>query len=80
MKVRFNGYMEKNGESGCGPCGSRRKTSSVLRTNKTFFLPSGVTKTFSLNHITEVPDSDVGFLLLYNNSEHTVFEVVENGC
>lgn len=78
MKVRFTGVIEKRS----GGCKCRGKTSGTsFVTSKHYILPSGVQKTFRINAVEEVLDSDGEFLLSYSYTDpkgvtHNVFEVV----
>ena len=71
MRVKFNGYIEER-TSGCGICGTKRKSERSLTTHKMFILPSGKTITFYIGKDEEVSDSDGEFLLSYNG-EREVF-------
>ena len=79
MRVKFNGIMEHR-SSGCGACG-RKHTDRVMKTSKTYILPSGVTRTFYAGRVEEVSDQDAEFLLSYqyvasDGAVKKVFEVV----
>lgn len=71
MQIKFNGYIEVR-ESGCGICGTKRKSEKSLTTHKMFILPSGKTITFYIGKAEEVSESDGQFLLSYNG-EREVF-------
>lgn len=79
MKVKFTGVIERR-SGGCGACGKKR-TDRVMKTSKTYILPSGITKTFIAGRVEEVSDIDGAFLLSYQyqtpeGETKKVFEVV----
>ena len=79
MKLKFTGVIEKR-SGGCGACG-KKHTDRVMKTSKTYILPSGITKTFIAGRVEEVSDTDAAFLLLYQYETpegeiKEVFEVV----
>lgn len=62
MIVVFKGVREVR-KGGCPVCGARRKTSIPLQTTRTYFLPSGISKTFRIGIEEEVSEVDGEFLL-----------------
>lgn len=79
MTVKFNGVVEKR-TKGCSSCG-HKKYESVFMTKKSYFLPSGIEKTFYVGAPVELSEADANFLLSYryigsDGDEHSVFEVV----
>lgn len=65
MKVKFNG-MYQSIKKGCAPCGHRVKTDRTFVMQKSFILPSGMTKHFHVGEIYEVSEVDGNFLLSYS--------------
>lgn len=65
MKVVFNGVLVET-ESGCGACGSKRKTKYGFVSTKLYHLPSGRAVTFRTGVPVEVDKRDGDFLLAYN--------------
>lgn len=59
--IVFKGVFS-NKASGCSVCGST-SNERVFKTTTTYFLPSGIQKTFRANVKTEVSDVDYEFLL-----------------
>ena len=81
MKLRFNGLLEKQ-HSG-GGCNCKRSVSGYkFSRTRMFILPSGATKTFYVDTVAEVSDSDGEFLLGYKtvtpDGEHSAFTKVED--
>lgn len=81
MKVVYKGQIEKT-ETGCIPCGARRKGESRFVTSKSFHVPSGKYITFHIDQEVEVSDRDGRFLLEYNYEDinglrRRIFEVVQ---
>lgn len=81
MKIKYNGQLERQ-ESGCAPCGTKRKGQYGFVTAKSFILPSGQSKTFHMGQETEVSRADGEFLLSYNYEDanglkRPVFEEVK---
>lgn len=66
MKLRFNGMFVNKASGGCGVCGTRTKSGRRFVTHKTFILPSGQTRSFSVTEEYEVADVDGNFLLSYS--------------
>lgn len=62
MKVKFNG-MHVGSSRGCPVCGRGKVTKDSYVAVKTFFLPSGASKTFRVGMIEEVSERDGKFLL-----------------
>lgn len=62
MKIMFNGVKEER-TTGCGVCGSKRKSGSVFIRSKRFILPSGMGKNFYQGIEYDINDSDAEFLL-----------------
>lgn len=63
MKIKFNG-MKVGKSTGCPVCGRGKVTKDSYVAVKTFFLPSGLSKTFRAGTIEEVSERDGQFLLL----------------
>lgn len=80
MKVKFNGIMEYR-KKGCGVCGKRAQGKTSFVTSKTYILPSGRSKTFTVNRVEEVSEMDGKFLLSYmvkdQNGSRAIFEEVK---
>lgn len=67
MRVRFNGMFVNKSHSGGGcKCHGGSVGGRVFLTHKTFILPSGQTRNFSVNQEYEVSDVDGNFLLSYS--------------
>ena len=66
MKVRFNGMFARKNKRG-GGCGCHGSSVNGLGfiTHKTFVLPSGAVRDFSMEGEYEVSDLDGNFLLSY---------------
>ena len=65
MKVIYKGEFEKR-VTGCVPCHKKAGRSYTFSTSKTYYLPSGVSKTFYLDKPVDVSEIDGNFLLSYN--------------
>ena len=67
MKVRFNGMFARKSKNNGGGCGCHGSSVSGLGfiTHKTFVLPSGAVRDFSMGEEYEVSDLDGNFLLSY---------------
>lgn len=81
MKVVYKGQIEKV-ETGCIPCGARRKGKSRFVTAKSFHVPSGRYITFHIDQVVEVSERDGNFLLEYNYEDinglrRPIFEEVQ---
>lgn len=67
MRVRFNGmFVTKSRKSGGCACHGSAIGGRVFITHKTFILPSGVTRSFSVGEEYDVSDVDGNFLLSYS--------------
>lgn len=66
MRVRFNGMFVNGTKRRCNCAGGGSVTGRVFLTHKTFVLPSGQTRAFSVGEEYEVPDIDGNFLLSYS--------------
>lgn len=80
MRVVYKGQIEKT-ETGCAPCGNKRKGRSHFVTERSFFVPSGQQIKFRLNEPVNVSKRDGEFLLQYNYDDENgmrraVFEEV----
>lgn len=80
MKVVYKGQIEK-ADTGCIPCGTRRKGKSRFVTSRAFHLPSGKYTTFYIDQVVDVSERDGRFLLEYNYEDinglkRAVFEEV----
>lgn len=64
MKLIFNGVLETR-IGGCSACGTKAKTTTKTAKSKSYYLPSGNTKTFIADREVEVADVDGEFLLQY---------------
>ena len=64
MRVVFGGILE-TASGGCVPCGHRRASKRVMKTKKTYLLPSGNEVVFRLGRPVEVSDEDGAFLLTF---------------
>lgn len=81
LKVKFNGMFHET-ESGCAPCGQRRKSTKSFMTSRHLILPSGITKTFVQGEPMEVTAMDADWLLSWKEKdpsglEREVFSKVE---
>lgn len=67
MRVRFNGmFAIKSHRSGGCRCHGSTVGGRVFLTHKTFVLPSGAVRTFSVGEEYDVNDIDGNFLLSYS--------------
>ena len=71
MKIKFNG-MKVASSRGCPVCGKGRATKDNYVSVKTFFLPSGASKTFRVGVVEEVSERDAKFLLLNKAFEEVI--------
>lgn len=65
MKIRFNG-MFRNVKKGCVPCGHKVVSGRAFLSTWSPILPSGVIRTFHVNEVYEVSETDGNFLLSYS--------------
>ena len=65
MRVRFNGMFATKSGGGCA-CHGGSKSKRTFLAHKTFILPSGQTRSFSVTEEYEVSDLDGNFLLSYS--------------
>lgn len=73
MKIVFNGVVEE-ARKGCKVCGGRSFNLHMV-THKTYYLPSGIQKTFRIGRPEWVTDADGEFLLSLNTTKQKVFDV-----
>lgn len=80
MKVVFNGLMENVKSGGCTSCGKAGKSEKRFVSTKSYFLPSGLQKTFVVGEVVEVNERDGNFLLSYvettSGGQRKIFEKV----
>lgn len=80
MKVKFNGLMEDVKRGGCTSCGKAGISEKRFISTKSYFMPSGLQKTFIVGETYEVSERDGSFLLSYmetsKDGQRRIFEEV----
>lgn len=70
MRLRFNGmFVNMSGKTGGCRCHGTRAGGQMFITHKTFILPSGATRSFSVGQEYDVSDLDGNFLLSYSHTD-----------